>query len=145
MAGSGAACASATNGRSSSASWPSSGGSLWARFVVAVVAEVRTQLEERRRLASAPLASSGRVRFEPPPTRTGAGRLAQRLVAAILVLVPAGVRVAPSTATATVATAPAAAPATPDHGAPTESSSERTMPARPDGARRLADRHRRRR
>ena len=86
---------------------------VWIRFVVAIVAEVATQLDERRSIVTAPVAGSARVRFEPAPARVGPGRLAQRLVAAVLVLLPATVRVAPSSTAAaavmaprTVATAP---------------------------------------
>ena len=83
---------------------------LWARFLLAVVAEVRRQLEERARLATVPGGAPERVRFEPPPAPAGAGRLAQQLVAAVLVLLPVVGRVAPSPA-AGLGPVPAARPA----------------------------------
>ncbi len=71
---------------------------LWARFLLAVVGEVRNQLDERARQADVLGGAPERVRFDPPPARAGAGRLAQQLVAAALVLLPVVGREAPSPA-----------------------------------------------
>ena len=62
---------------------------VWARFVVAVVVEVGTQLAELRE-PSPPTPTH--VHLAPPPARAGTGLLAQRLVAAVLVLLPLGPR-----------------------------------------------------
>jgi nucleoid-associated protein YgaU len=87
----------------------------WLRFVVALVAEVRVQLEERE-LDTVPVPGARPAALVPPPARAGAGRLAQRLVAAALVLLPVVSRSAspafagvPSAAAPPVATAPVAA------------------------------------
>ena len=70
---------------------------LWGRFVVAVVMELRLQVAELRR------AGDFDPRIEPvapPPSRTGVGLLAQRLVAAALVLLPLAGRAPTSVADA---------------------------------------------
>jgi hypothetical protein len=63
---------------------------VWARFVVAVVVEVGAQLAELRE--PPPPTTPTHVRLAPPPARAGTGLLAQRLVAAVLVLLPLGPR-----------------------------------------------------
>ncbi len=65
---------------------------VWARFVIAVVVESRVQLAELRELAA--IAPATRLHVASPPERAGTGLLAQRLVAAALVLLPIGPRVA---------------------------------------------------
>jgi nucleoid-associated protein YgaU len=65
---------------------------VWVRFVVAVAVELRDQVAELRELAAIPPRSG--VHLASPPARVGAGLLAQRLVAAALVLLPIGPRVA---------------------------------------------------
>jgi two-component SAPR family response regulator len=64
---------------------------VWVRFVFAVAVELRSQLAELRELAAIPPATS--VHVSSPPARSGTGLLAQRLVAAALVLLPIGPRV----------------------------------------------------
>jgi LysM domain len=104
---------------------------IWARFVVAVVIEAREQLaamrvEERREPAA-------RVEVvAPPPARGGIGLLAQRLVAAALIILPLAVRAVPAVAgtpvglpesraqTALIVDAePAVRPEPPERAAPT--------------------------
>ncbi|MET0323943.1 MAG: hypothetical protein ABW219_01880 [Ilumatobacteraceae bacterium] len=70
---------------------------VWLRFVVALVVEVRTQLAELR--LAARRAPTGRVVLAAPArSRAGVGLLAQRLVAAILILAPVAARVGPAVA-----------------------------------------------
>ena len=76
---------------------------VWLRFLVAVVAEVRDQFGE---LAGAPTAGFA----PPPPARRGVGRLAQRLVAAALIVLP----LAPRVTTAGAHTTDDVAPRRPD-------------------------------
>ncbi|MET0910715.1 MAG: hypothetical protein ABWZ99_14705, partial [Ilumatobacteraceae bacterium] len=65
---------------------------VWLRFVLALVVELRTQVAELR--SAARPASTGRVHLAAPArSRTGVGLVAQRLVAAILILLPVAGRV----------------------------------------------------
>ena len=70
---------------------------VWARFVVVVVGELRLQvrmaLTERDRRPDLPPTV-----VVPPPSRAGVGLLAQRLVAAVLVLLPFAMRATPGLA-----------------------------------------------
>jgi len=71
---------------------------VWARFVVAVFVEanlqIRMTLHDQDRPTEGPVAVA-----VPPPSRAGVGLLAQRLVAAALVLLPFFLRSAPAVAT----------------------------------------------
>ena len=70
---------------------------LWGRFLVAVVMELRLQVAELRRAAD----FDPRIEpVAPPASRTGVGLLAQRLVAAALVLLPLAGRAPTSVADA---------------------------------------------
>ena len=60
--------------------------------MIAVVGEVRARLDEERGRGSSPAVRAASTASNPPPSRAGAGLLAQRLVATILVLLPATVR-----------------------------------------------------
>ena len=72
---------------------------MWLRFVVAVAGEVRTQLAERRAAPPPDPRAPGRVQLAAPAAApAGVGLLAQRLVAAILVLAPVAGKVAPALA-----------------------------------------------
>ena len=100
---------------------------VWARFVVAVVIEVRDQIAELRTMGERP--PGGSVVVKAPPARAGIGLLAQRLVAAAIVLLPVATRAGQSVADdgfITPRTQPAAVVVA--HGAPPPSSP--TMPAR---------------
>ncbi len=70
---------------------------VWARFAVAVIGEVRVQVRmvaaDERRAPDAPVDVA-----VPPDSRVGVGLLAQRLVAAVLVLLPLALRASPAIA-----------------------------------------------
>ena len=70
---------------------------VWLRFVVALVVEVRAQLSRAARRGAWPTAAHVEL-AAPIRSSPGVGLLAQRLVAAILILVPVATRSAPAIA-----------------------------------------------
>ena len=79
---------------------------VWLRFAVALVIEVRQQVSDLRRAPPAGFAP-------PPPARRGVGFLAQRLVAAALIVIPIAPRVTTAVAQPAATTLVAAAQAAP--------------------------------